>query len=423
MNERIRPFMVYGDGRGNIFEDTQSYATIRFGNEIRPVYLEEMIEIPEGTDFFELPGHYPVGSNSKGEIQVSQKGLAVSLFLPPAYTLEYLAAWKKTSNAPVLPLFAYAPVAWYNDKFYTCAIRIDSDIRQDVEYFDHKKVKKGARAMLQRFPGNKLVKHVVENCALKYNCPAGRNFVLNRWEAPLPCSPTCNADCIGCISYQDGNTSPIQCTQPRLNFRPTAEDIAEMAVYHLSTASRPIVSFGQGCEGEPLMEWKTIEKAILLIRQKTNKGIINLNTNGSKPDAVSNLCRAGLNSIRISMNSAQEQIYYAYHRPKNYTFGDVVSSLRIAIEAGIWTSINYFTLAGFTDTEKEVEAICNLIEQYPINMIQWRNFNIDADWLFNKANILPLTQTCIGVRKTMEIIKTKFPRIRYGYYNPYFLND
>ena len=85
----------------------------------------------------------------------------------------------------------------------------------------------------------------------------------------------------------------------------------EYTVPHLETAPYPIVSFGQGCEGEPLLMWETIREAIIEIRKHTDKGSININTNGSKPDAVKALCEAGLNSIRVSTNSARREIYTA----------------------------------------------------------------------------------------------------------------
>jgi MoaA/NifB/PqqE/SkfB family radical SAM enzyme len=68
-------------------------------------------------------------------------------------------------------------------------------------------------------------------------------------------------------------------------------------------AEDAIVSFGQGCEGEPLMQWRLLERSILKLREKTDRGTINLNTNGSFPDRVTKLCDAGLDSVRVTLNS------------------------------------------------------------------------------------------------------------------------
>ena len=50
---------------------------------------------------------------------------------------------------------------------------------------------------------------------------------------------------------------------------PSVAEISQLAVSHLETADNPIVSFGQGCEGEPLLQAETIDKAIKRIRSKT----------------------------------------------------------------------------------------------------------------------------------------------------------
>ncbi|MEX0635144.1 MAG: radical SAM protein, partial [Ferruginibacter sp.] len=162
----------------------------------------------------------------------------------------------------------------------------------------------GANRLLESYPNNRLVKHLMENCCMTYTCPAARNFALGRWECPVPASPACNANCIGCISFQPIEETIVS-TQDRLTFKPTAEEIVEFTVPHLESAPFPLVSFGQGCEGEPLLMWETIQEAIIEIRKHTTKGSININTNGSKPDAVKALCEAGLNSIRVSTNSAR----------------------------------------------------------------------------------------------------------------------
>jgi molybdenum cofactor biosynthesis enzyme MoaA len=205
--------------------------------------------------------------------------------------------------------------------------------------------------------------------------------------------------------------------QDRLTFQPTPEEIVEFTVPHLETAPYPIVSFGQGCEGEPLLMWETIREAIIEIRKHTQKGSININTNGSRPDAVKKLCDAGLNSIRVSTNSARKEIYEAYYRPNNYTFEDIVESLRIVNENGGWTSINYFVFPGMTDSEAEYEALRELIRTTGLKMIQWRNFNIDPDWYLGKLNVAD-TGEMIGVRQMMALIKEEFPELKFGYYNP-----
>ena len=235
-------------------------------------------------------------------------------------------------------------------------------------------------------------------------------------NARIPSSPACNANCVGCISFQPEEETIVS-TQDRLTFKPTAAEIVEFTVPHLETAPYPIVSFGQGCEGEPLLMWETIRESILEIRRHTSKGSININTNGSKPAAVEQLMKAGLNSIRVSLNSARPEIYMPYYQPNNYRFEDIVESLRVARRFGGWASINYFVFPGMTDSEAEYEALRELIRTTGLCMIQWRNFNIDPDWYLGRMNVTE-TGDSMGIRQLMELISEEFPEVKYGYYNP-----
>jgi hypothetical protein len=99
------------------------------------------------------------------------------------------------------------------------------------------------------------------------------NFFLGRWEPPLPTLPICNAACLGCISMQSEVVPPA--SQDRITFVPTAEEVTGVAVPHLNRAQRPAVSFGQGCEGEPLLQAKLLEQSVTKIRGKTDRGTIN----------------------------------------------------------------------------------------------------------------------------------------------------
>jgi wyosine [tRNA(Phe)-imidazoG37] synthetase (radical SAM superfamily) len=409
--------VLYSDGNGNIFEDTSLYAVGRSGWDAVPVPNEEWIELPYGGQLYELPGRRGIGIDVQtGNMQLCEKGWAVAAFVPPAHTGFYLAAYETLANAPTLPLFCYTAAGWLNEKFYVPAVRIEQDIRQECAGFDHHKVEQGVKQLLKAYPNNRLVNHLANNCALTYHCPAARNYFLGRWECPIPSSPACNANCIGCISFQPEEETIVS-TQDRLRFKPTAEEIVEYTVPHLETAPYPIVSFGQGCEGEPLLMWETIREAIIEIRKHTTKGSININTNGSKPDAVKILCEAGLNSIRVSTNSARREIYLPYYRPNNYEFEDIIESLKIVKDFGGWTSINYFVFPGMTDTVAEYEALRKLIIHTNLCMIQWRNFNIDPDWYLGKIGITEMGET-LGIKQLMDLIHEEFPRLKYGYFNP-----
>jgi pyruvate-formate lyase-activating enzyme len=411
------PYILYSDGNGNIFEDTSLFVTGRSGWDALPVPEEEWIELPEGGQLYELPGRRGIGIDVKtGEMRLCEKGWAVAAFIPPAHTGFYLAAYETAPDAPTLPLFCYTAAGWLNDKMYVPCVRIEQDIRQDCEGYDQAIIEQGVEKALDIYPHNRLVQHLAHNCALTYQCPAARNYFIGRWECPVPSSPACNANCVGCISFQPEDETIVS-TQDRLTFKPSAEEIVEYTVPHLESAAYPIVSFGQGCEGEPLLMWQTIREAIIEIRKHTLKGSININTNGSKPDAVRELCSVGLDSIRVSLNSVRKHIYEPYYCPNNYAFEDIIESLRVVNSFGGWTSINYFVFPGMTDSVEEYEALRKVISDTGLKMIQWRNFNIDPDWYLGKINVTD-TGECLGVKQLMELIQEEFPYLKYGYFNP-----
>lgn len=413
----MSPYLLYSDGQGNLFEDMSLYACGRSGHFGQPVPEEDWIVLPEGGNLYELPGRRGIGIDVQtGEVRLCEKGWAVAAFIPPAYTGLYMASYANDANAETLPLFCYTAAGWNNDQFYVTAVRIESDIRQEAAGYQEAVVETGIERLLKEFPQNRVVDHLANNCALRYECPAARNYFMGRWECPIPTSPACNSNCLGCISLQPEEETIVS-SHDRLNFKPSAGEIVEYTVPHLMNAPYPIISFGQGCEGEPLLMWETIADAIQQIRQFTPKGSININTNGSKPDAVDALCKAGLNSIRVSTNSAQKALYDPYYRPNNYEFQDIIESLKVVNQHGGWTSINYFVFPGVTDSVAEYEALRQLIKETNLNMIQWRNFNIDPDWYLERIGLEEIGE-CLGVKQLMTLLREEFPKLKFGYFNP-----
>jgi len=409
------------DGCGNVVDIEEYSAVGMSGNRIVDIPPDEWIPLPNGSQLLELPGRLPVGRDrDSGEIITlepdgSEKVVAVAAFVAPAYTIGYHAAWETLPEVPVLPLYAYTAVGWHDGQFYVPALRIDDSIRQDPSQFNTNRIDKAAETVLQKYPDNRLANHLVKNCALIYHCPAALNYLLNRWEMPLPTSQVCNSACLGCISLQ--KDSGVCSAQFRIDFTPTAEEIVEIAVPHLETAPEPVVSFGQGCEGEPLMNAQLLIDTVRGIRRRTSKGTINLNTNASLPDLIAELRDAGLDSMRVSINSVRRVFYNRYFRPKNYSYDDVLKSIRIMKEKQGFVSINLFVFPGVTDQPDEVMALEDLIREYHIDMIQWRNLNIDPEWYWEEMN--PPEQAGIGIRNMIDRIKLKFPHFCQGYFNPY----
>ncbi len=423
------PSLVYADSEGQIYDLPELKMAGRSGRVLHPVDLRDLIPLPEGSELFVLPDRLPVGwdqdrddmvvldedpGNAKGKVR------AVAAFMAPAYTQTALAAFhKSSSDIPPLPLFTYTAVGWWKGRFWAAGFRSDPDTRQDFCNFRPEEVRKKTIAMLKKNKENRLIQHL-GRCSLTYGCPAAKNLFLGRWEAPLPTSPICNAACLGCISLQSKGVPPA--CQDRITFVPTTEEVAGVAVPHLKKAQRPVVSFGQGCEGEPLLQAKLLERSVAKIREETDKGTINLNTNASFPKKVQNLISAGLDSIRISMNSTRREYYHAYFRPKGYDQNDVLASWRIMKEAGRFVSINLFVLPGLTDEMAEIDRLSDLIEELGLDLIQLRNHGIDPDWYLDGIGY-EYTGHRTGILGMVTILKKRFPKLRFGYFNPYLRSD
>ena len=336
---------------------------------------------------------------------------AVAAFLPPGYVRTLLPATRLMPRAPTLPLWAYSAVGWKDGKFWATGLFIDRNAHWDPKYFQNDLLlKRKVRIFLSKNPKNRLLRQL-SRCALEYHCFAAKNVFFRRWECPLPTSPSCNASCIGCISLQPSECCPA--SMERIKFVPTGDEALEIALPHLEEAKDAIVSFGQGCEGEPLIQWRLLEKSIQRLREKTDRGTVNLNTNGSFPDRVTKLCDAGLDSIRVTLNSPHQESYNRYHKPKGYTFGKVVDSLIKAKEKGVYTSINLLVFPGFTDRGEEVKGLIELIRKTNLDLIQMRNLNIDPD-LYLKAMG---GDEGIGISKMIDILKKEFPSLQFGYFN------
>lgn len=411
------PRLVVANAAGEIFDLPDFRAAGRSGREIYPLAPAVLIPLPESSRLYFLPQRTPRGfaRNDRGAPCRLEDYTAVAAFLPPGYTIFSVAAYHRQIEAPLLPIYAYSAVCWYRGQFHVPARRVDDDVKHDPAQFSLSKIKKLVEQRRRQFPTNRLISHHGSNCALRYGCPNAQNFFLKRWEAPIAVSGACNAACVGCISEQPPDT--VQSPHDRLGFVPTVEEMVEMAVPHLECAPNAIISFGQGCEGEPLLQAPLIAAAIKKIRRQTMRGTIHLNTNGSRPEMVSRLIDAGLNSIRVSLNSAREFIYSAYYQPRAYGFSEVAESIRRARQHGLWTSINYLSFPGVTDDENEFAALANLIESTGLQMIQWRNLNIDPDWYVNSLDLPAVTKT-LGMPLLLQKIREKFPHVRFGYFNP-----
>ncbi|WP_028577144.1 radical SAM protein [Desulfomicrobium escambiense] len=417
-SKKIQPVLVFADADGSVYDHPELLMLVRRGRELALPRPDELIPLPEGSDLYLLPGRSALGLDPATGKAEALEERAVAAFVCPSYTLSATAAYLKSEGAPNLPLFAYGAVGFARDRFWVAATQVDKDRRQVFTGVAPERISKGAEDLLRRYPKNRLIQHLAR-CALTFCCPAAKNLALGRYEGPLPTARACNARCYGCISHQPAG-SDFPSPQNRIDFTPTPEEIAEVMLLHARRAKNPVLSFGQGCEGEPLTEAALIAEAIGRFRAQNGQGTVNVNTNASLPEAIPGLAKAGLDSIRVSLNSAREAVYNSYYRPHGYAFGDVKRTITTAKEHGLFVSLNYLFFPGVNDTESELEALTGLVSSTRPDYVQMRNLSLDPDLYLGCVG--DPTEPCMGLANFMKRLKKACPWINYGYFNP-FLRD
>lgn len=375
--------LLFADERGQVYEHPELLAAVRGG-----IPFDAPAPLPPHATLAALPGRRPVGLDPRtgkleelSEVLIGRrllKPLAVAAVLPPGWTRTELPAYRKLAIAPLLPQWAYTAAAWDESQGRHVAWALHTDKRGHWDPAAHSTPDLPAlvEERLAR-DGNPLLRQLAK-CALEYRCFTAQNTFYERDEGAIPASSGCNARCVGCISEQPEEGPPP--SHERLERAPGAAEMARIGIAHLSSApGRTMVSFGQGCEGEPLTRAREIAQAIRLVRAATPRGSINVNTNGSLPEALSELIDSGLDACRISLNSAHKALYEAYYQPIGYGWEEVAESVALARRRGVYTALNLLSFPGVTDQEGEAEKLCELVARARVDQVQTRSLAMDPD--------------------------------------------
>ncbi|RJE86003.1 radical SAM protein [Paenibacillus sp. 1011MAR3C5] len=405
--------LVYADEHGNVFDHPDYFGLGRSGDMIVELMEEELIPLPEGATLVSLPFTRPIGLDPEsGQMQALPGGAqAVGALLPQGYTRLCLPGYVKSDKNEKLPLFGYTAVVWKDGQFFVTAEQCDDPERWDPLNCDQQELNVQVERLLQKYPDNRLYKHL-SHCALGYECLTASNTFLSRWEGAVPVSYSCNAGCFGCISEQPDDSGFVA-PQTRMNFKPTVDEVVEIMLEHLKEPES-IISFGQGCEGEPSTQAKIIVEAMKRVRAQTSLGYININTNAGLTDFMRAIVDAGLDLMRVSTISAIDEHYNAYYKPRAYTLQNVERSLKYATDQGVYTSINYLIFPGVTDREEEIEAMIGFAKRTGLKLIQMRNLNIDPE---SYLELIPKAQGEIyGMKQMLEIYRQELPDVVIGSY-------
>lgn len=412
---------------GTVTEHPVLLAAVRSGDAMGvPGPGEAGLPLPEGASLANLPGRRPIGIDPATgdtvvlhEVRIGGQTVvpdAVAAVLPPGYTRLYLPAAHDTPEAPLLTQWAYTAVAWDESRGHVVHA-LHTDRRSHWSPRIHSTPDLPEKVEARRGTG-RLVDQLA-TCALEYRCFTAQNIFYARDEGAIPASTGCNARCIGCISDQPDESVPA--SHARIVGPPSAEDMAALGIFHLENATetqpgRAMISFGQGCEGEPLTRAGYIARAIRQVRERTDRGSININTNGSRPEALQKLIDAGLDACRISLNSAHPELYAAYYKPVGYTFADVRRTLAVARDGGLYIALNLLTFPGVTDRSGEIDLLCELVEEFGVRQVQTRNLALDPEQYLAVARGVGAGGEALGVDVLIRRLRGTAPKPVIGNY-------
>ncbi len=407
----MRPVVARPDGELEVLGGFHTAA--RSGGRVVKLESTDTIPLPEGTTLMHLPGRRALALDAKDRpVDVEADLLPVAAVLPVGYLRTLLPASRPLPGSRRLPLYGYAAVVEHHDELRVAALSTDEFGWWEPGRYAGGELGAAIESARTALPDNRLVDHLAI-CATDLRCYTAQNTFLRRYEGALPASPACNADCLGCISLQTDGQAPAP--QPRMRFAPTAKELAGMAAFHLSGPDAGIVSFGQGCEGEPLTRDDVLADAVAEIRRDHPSATIHINTNGSRPHILQRLIDAGCNSVRISGISFNDPVFRAYYRPVGYSIEDVIECGRVMSRAGGQVCVNLLTFPGVTDASAELDRTLEAVVEMGAHQIQWRSLNCDHDWLVDvlaSRGLLP--EDGIGVAAAYRHVVERLPTVAHG---------
>ncbi|MSQ37893.1 MAG: radical SAM protein [Chloroflexi bacterium] len=249
---------------------------------------------------------------------------------------------------------------------------------------------------LREHSGNRLIRQLAR-CARESGCADARAIFLGAGTGALPFAAV--------AARQAASLTPattdlvlrrgIERAAPAepAAFRPTAAEIAEVAIRHLELGGT-MVSFGRACDGEPLAAVRLVEDAIALIRESTKRGTIHLETDGTRPQALRRALDAGLDAVTVRLEAGRASVRR--------------ESLLLAAGAGASLALAIPVRPGWTDTPAALDALESLLAALPGGLLIFRDAPGDPRAIARPATLgAPL-----GVAVALERLAVDAPQFR-----------
>ena len=389
---------VHSDRSGRLVVAADYGAAVSDGVSIGP--LAGALPLPAGTDVVHLPGRGAIGLDRTGRARELGTGRwGVAAIVPMGYLRMGLPAYADDPSAPPLRPRAYAAVgADSNGELVVAGLALEAEAAA-ADGRSAPDLTTRITARQRDDPSNRVMRQLAR-CAKDYHCRAAANAFLGRYDCALPvAAPRNERPSEVLVLHDDADASP---TEPAA-FRPAPEEIADAASRHLDGGGT-VVAFGRACEGEPLLEVRVIEAAIVAMRERTRRGTIHLETNGSLPLALRRLCEAGLDSVALRLASARADTYEAIHRPDGFRFADVRTSIAKAIAAKVAIALRVLALPGLTDRRNELDALVGLAGELPAgSSLVLCDLAADPQ---RALRIVPASDAALGMPRLLDRLRT-----------------
>ena len=138
---------------------------------------------------------------------------------------------------------------------------------------------------------------------------------------------------------------------------------------------------------------------------------IQLNLPSIPKNALTDLCEAGLDSLQLTINSAQASFYEAFHKQAGYKLDGITSAFREMKSRGGAAILNYLVFPGLTDHPQEMTAFSQLLSQTKIDKVTLQNMEIDPEWYMDELAILTLERKQVGISNWLKHIREDFPQL------------
>lgn len=188
------------------------------------------------------------------------------------------------------------------------------------------------------------------------------------------------------------------------------ERTIDRAVSHLNNSANGAVRFFT----ENRSHAQLIANMIVDIRKSSDRGFIQIDSNAATSEIASIWCEAGMDRIRIWVNSAQENFYNRFYAQHGFTFPDLQETLAVVAKSKREAELAYLIFPGLTDHPDELSAFTTLIKTSKPTQIVLDNLRTDPDWYMDELRLFHLSRNQIGIPGWVKNVKKAHPDIYIG---------